>query len=124
MIMETLKDPNDHYGTTHHKYTINLPKSFLKQAKIKCEAAGFRELAPYFRAILSREVAEGSLTLRDIIGEREIRRLGWEKIISTPQRREEKKNGFINISSKSFLDKVRKLSVYFKSNTDQQFFEF
>lgn len=107
------------YLFRNHKYTINLPVELMRQAKIKSRAAGFNEIAPYFRAILSREIAEGTMTLRDIIGEKEIKRLGWEKIISNKQRRY---NNFVSLPTKNILDKIRKLSVYFSK--DQQSFEF
>lgn len=113
-------DPNDHYGTKHHKYTINIPLELMKQAQIKSRAAGFNEVAPYFRAILSREVLHGSLVLSDILGEKQVKR----RDIELKLRRENKEIERFRISSKNFLDKVRRLGVYFNRNRDQQFFEF
>lgn len=121
-IMDTQRnDPNDHYGTRHHKYTINIPLELMKQAQIKSRAAGFNEVAPYFRAILSREVLHGSLILSDIIGQKEFKRQEYLKKNNEEQRREDK---FIKLSTKNFLDRIRSLGVYFKRSTDQQFFEF
>ena len=89
---------------THHKYSINIPKEMMLQAKIKSQAAGFNEVAPYFRAILSREVMDGNMTLRDIIGEKEINRLGWEKVILNERRRRKSEHRFIKIKIKKVFD--------------------
>lgn len=114
-------DPNDHYGTKHHKYTINIPIELMKQAQIKSKAAGFIEVAPYIRAILSREVLHGSLVLSDILGQKEFKRQEYLKKENEEQHREIE---FVKLPAKNFLDKVRKLMVSFKRSTDQQFFEF
>lgn len=119
-----MRHASQQYAATHHKYTINLPIELMKQAHAKSRAAGFSEVAPYIRAILSRQIPEAKMTLQDIIGEREIKRLGWEKILSDNQRRVIQEYSFIRLSAKNFIDKVRKLSVYFNRSKDQQFFEF
>lgn len=113
-------DPNDHYGTKHHKYTINIPLELMKQAQIKSRAAGFSEVAPYFRAILSREILYGSLVLSDILGQKEFKR---QEYLVKHRREEEAMPSYIN-SFKEFSCKIKKLMVCFKSNRDQQFFEF
>lgn len=120
-IADTLRnDPNDHYGTRHHKYTINIPLELMKQAQIKSRAAGFNEVAPYFRAILSREVLDGSLVLSDILGQKEFKRQEYiEK-----HRREGTQYPFAKVSPVKFLDKIRKIVHTFNRSKDQQFFEF
>lgn len=121
-IVDTLRnDPNDHYGTKHHKYTINIPLELMKQAQIKSKAAGFNEVAPYFRAILSREVLYGSLVLSDILGQKEFKRQEYLKKENDEHRREE---NFVKLPTKNFLDKVRKIMVNFKRSKEQQCFEF
>lgn len=121
-IVDTKRNnPNDHYGTRHHKYTINIPLELMKKAQIKSKAAGFNEVAPYFRAILSKEVLHGSLILSDILGEKEFTRQEYLKKDRINQRRGYE---FVVLPTKNLLDKVRKLGVYFKRSSDQQFFEF
>lgn len=111
---------NDHYGTRHHKYTINLPLEMMRQAQIKSKEAGFNEVAPYFRAILSREIQCGSLVLSDILGQKEVKRMDIELKI----RREKEEVKEVKISSKNFLAKVRNIMYAFNRSKDQQRFEF
>lgn len=113
-------NPNDHYGTKHHKYTINIPLELMKQAQIKSKVAGFNEVAPYFRAILSREILEGSLILSDILGQKEFKH--QEYLVK--QRQDSKEGKFVRIPSKFLLDKIRKIVHTFNRSKDQQFFEF
>lgn len=78
------------------------------------------ELAPYFRAILSKEIQGGSLCLQDILGEKEFKRQEYlEKY-----RREGTKYPFAKVSSNNFIDKIRKIVHTFNRSKDQQQFEF
>lgn len=120
MIKEETGGHNSHYSTKHHKYTINLPIGLIRDAVAKSKQAGFVELAPYLRAIISKEVTSGTMSIQDILGEKEFQRKEYQ----IKQRREEDYKTVLKVSSKNFLDKIRKLGVYFRSNSDQQFFEF
>lgn len=108
---------NETYESTHHKYTMNLPLGLIQEARTKGKEAGYAELAPYLRHVILREVRGGNINIQDILGEKEVRRREY----LTKQRRDSK---FVKLPTKNFLDKIRSLSVYFKSSKDQQFFEF
>lgn len=112
---------NDHYGTRHHKYTINLPIGLIRQAQVKCKEAGFLELAPYFRAILSKEVSDGKLILSDILGQKEFKRQEYLKKENEEQRREIE---FVKVPIKNFLAKMRNIMYAFNRRRNQQYFEF
>lgn len=114
MIMEKMNEtpsPNNHYGTSHHKYTINLPISLINEAIIKGKAAGFLELAPYIRAIISKEVQNGNMKLMDILGEKEFKRQGY----ILKHRREKSRYSFVILKAKNFLDKISNRQLYFWS---------
>lgn len=111
---------NDHYGTKHHKYTINIPIEMMRQAQIKSKSAGFNEIAPYFRAILSREINSGNLVLQDILGKKENK----HQDILEKYRREGREYPFKKVSSKKFLDKIRNIMLHFNRSKEQMFFEF
>lgn len=111
---------NETYSCRHHKYTINLPIELMKEAQVKSKLAGFNEVAPYFRAILSREMTAGNLSIQDILGEKEFKHREY----LNKHRREISKYSFVSLPAKNFLDKVRKLGVYFRSSSDQLIFEF
>lgn len=86
-------------------------------AEACAKKAGFEELAPYLRAIISREIKDNTFTLQDIIQKRTIRKMEWDDICRREHESRPKK-------SKSFLDKVQKLAYAFNRELKQQFFEF
>lgn len=103
MVKEVPNGPNDHYGTTHHKYTFNVPIPLMLAAVARSKEVGFEEFAPYLRAILSKEVYGGDLKLLDILGEKEFKR--QEYVLK--QRREDQgkeRYSFVRIKIKKVLD--------------------
>lgn len=111
---------NDTYESTHYKYTINLPIGLVQEARVKSQAAGYAELAPYIRHVILREVREGSLNIQDILGQKEVRRREY----LTKHRRRMDSIPVKTNSLKEFSCKIKKLMVCFKRSRDQQFFEF
>ncbi len=118
--LEEINGYNDHYGTRNHKFTFNIPNPLLSSLIKKSKQAGYMEVAPYLRHVIANDVQYGSLSIQDILGEKINKR--WE--YQDRQRRDKLKEGFKEITSKNFLDKIRRLGLYFRRSSDQQFFEF
>lgn len=105
---------NETYATRHKKYPLNIPIELFEQAKMKSKQAGFIELAPYLRAIISKEVNDGNMRIQDILGEKETKRQEYLVKEKKMQPRESPKYFFIRLNAKNFLDKVLNRQVYFK----------
>lgn len=97
-----------------HKYTINIPVDLLDELKAKCHAAGFRELAPYLRAVIIKEVREGNFRVDDVFSRREIRKHEWNETCKQEGQRREKEIGFVKLSIRRISDLINPRQEFFK----------
>lgn len=104
---------NETYSTQHRKYTINIPNNLFKLAEAKSKEAGYAELAPYIRHVISREVKEGTLSIQDILGQKETKKQEYLRIPTIEQRREMPKYSFVRLKVTNFIDKVLHRQLYF-----------
>jgi hypothetical protein len=74
---------NETYNCRMHKYTINIPLELFKKLEDKCRNAGFEELAPFVRAIMIKEVDQGVISLKDILGEKQFKRQEYLRKLSS-----------------------------------------
>lgn len=99
---------NETYADRHRKYTINIPILLFNELELKSKSVGFEELAPYLRAMMSREVRLDNINLADILGTKEIKKQEWKKSINSDIHRRENidntRYSFVQIKLRKILD--------------------
>lgn len=106
MIRE--KSYNETYATKNKKFTFNIPNDLFASLEIKSKSAGYEEVAPYLRHVISHHTKEGAIHFDDILkilGEKENKRREYQvRYAETPTRKT--KYHFVKINVKNFLDSV------------------
>lgn len=114
--METMTNYNETYSTRNKKFTFNIPNDLFEALEVKSKSAGYEEVAPYLRHVISHHTKEGVIHIDDIIkiiGEKENKRREYQvRYTETPTIKTN--NTFVRINVKNFIDKVLHRQIYFK----------
>lgn len=106
---------NETYATKNKKFTFNIPNDLFELLETKSKSAGYEEVAPYLRHVISHHTKEGAIHFDDILkilGEKENKRREYQvRYTETPTIKP--KYDFVKIKVSNFIDKVLHRQLYF-----------